>query len=341
MAGREFAQTGTAGTAGTAETAETGGSIVQPCVKVYSTMVRVLMSFGLCCILCISCARGTAQSQREFVEVQKWVLGSGIVALGSDSLLHDVIERQRVLLRASRQSRYIDIATSEVAGKGWATAIRVDQVTIEDGGDFGLLLEWSMETPTAIRGDFPQTTLDIAVFVVNQSRDSSSISINDLGQALERTMAVIDAHFDLSAQAEIAAKQLLGEENSDLIVLALEWSLRKGARSLAPEVVKLLGHSNPDVAIAAVETLGSIGNSGHVSSIIHHLRLGDLGHAIRGYEALARLGGIEAQSFLEFAARNEDSAEGRNAAIRAFKISKSRPIANSGQLGEPLRGHRP
>ena len=306
-------------------------------------MVRSLIYLGLFCLLWLACTENPRKQPSENIVVTRWVFGPGISEFEALLDLHNSEVPQRLLSEAINQSPYFVDSTK--SGEGWKTVIQLDWLALRPSESSGLLLEWSMQTPTSIRHDFPDPMLNISVWIqVDASADSMQF-MRALKRALAQTMVVLDAHFDLAWQGlihrNLAAKRLFASENGDLILLALNWVAVKQVRNLASEVIELVNHQNPDVAIAAIETLGSIGDSAHVPEIIEHLRLGDLGHAIRGYEAIGQLCGPQARAFLEFAVRNEDSTEGRNAAVRALENCKSGPIANMGQLREPLRGHRP
>ena len=61
------------------------------------------------------------------------------------------------------------------------------------------------------------------------------------------------------------------------------------------EVGARLRHDHPDVVVAAMETVATIGGPEHVGAILHRAPLLQVASAFRLYETLGRLGGPEAE----------------------------------------------
>jgi hypothetical protein len=142
----------------------------------------------------------------------------------------------------------------------------------------------------------------------------------------------------LGSRGRPAALELLGADDSQLVVLALMWIRDHPSRDVADAVAELLEHEDDTVALMAIECLGLVGTEAHAAALVRSLRLGDRAHAHRGYEALASLGGPHARGFLEFAARNEDDPSLAAAARRALDTVRS---GAADRTGDPVpRGHR-
>jgi HEAT repeat protein len=103
----------------------------------------------------------------------------------------------------------------------------------------------------------------------------------------------------------------------------------------------LLEHADGRVALLAIECIGEIGGPEHVAALLARIQLADTDQVNRAYDALARLGGPEAEGFLQFAARNEDEPVRRAAAERALQSVAESAIVDPRRHGRmPNRGHR-
>jgi hypothetical protein len=98
----------------------------------------------------------------------------------------------------------------------------------------------------------------------------------------------------------------------------------------------LIDHEETEIGLLALEAIGQIGGPEHVVSVLARIQLNDGTQVSRAYDAIARLGGPDAEGFLEFAARNEEEPDRRAAAQRAL-----RRVADTGMgRAAPNRGHR-
>jgi hypothetical protein len=111
-------------------------------------------------------------------------------------------------------------------------------------------------------------------------------------------------------------------------------------REYADEVARLVPHPDERVALRAVECLGVVGEPRHARVLVQTPRLADRAYAQRIYDALARLGGEEAQGFLEFAARNEDDPLMMEVAADALSRLHGADATTGPQGDSAARGHR-
>ncbi len=184
-----------------------------------------------------------------------------------------------------------------------------------------------------------------------ERHDGTLSAAEDVPVALGRAAAVLDAKVQLATGATVEARRLLTHEDPEIVVLALEHVARKRWRGLADDVAALLPAGDERIAAAAIEALGAIGGPEHAAVLLKHARLADRDQAQRLYDALASLGGDQAQGFLEFAARNEDDPTLAEVASRALGRLRSgpaafpepgpEPAATSADPARGLRGHRP
>ncbi|TPV92405.1 MAG: HEAT repeat domain-containing protein [Myxococcales bacterium FL481] len=157
-------------------------------------------------------------------------------------------------------------------------------------------------------------------------------------EAADRAGAVIRARLQLAARVPGTVESLLRSDDVHLVLLALQSIASSRAVDHLDAVAALLDHADAEVAARAVDVVGELGDSRHAPLLIQHVRLADPGHTYRTYEALARLGGEQAQGFLRFAARNEDDRERRAAARLALdKLMRS---THPTEPRPALRGHR-
>lgn len=184
---------------------------------------------------------------------------------------------------------------------------------------------------------------------VELSRAEGAIVIaRDLPVALERAVAILDAHVTLQRGDDAARAALLVHTDAEIVLLALDWVEGSRGRAFADAVARLVNHRSDGVALRAVECLGVVGGPEHARVLVRHPRLGDPAHANRLYEALANLGGVHALGFLEFAARNEDDPTLASLAQRALARARAHDVGGTGDAVAELgvtaaglgRGHR-
>ena len=220
------------------------------------------------------------------------------------------------------------------AGPELPTEVRYGELA-DAGGSPVLRVELDVEPPDALRSELPP---DLSA-TVELTRVDGRISVpRDLPVALERAVAVLDARLILARGGDAERAALLGQDDAEIIVLALDWVEANRARDLADAVAELVDHEEERVALRAVECIGVVGGPQHVRALIRRPRIADVAHANRLYEALANLGGDHAIGFLEFAARNEDDPDLAGLAQRALaRIHAITPASPRSAAG---RGHR-
>lgn len=178
---------------------------------------------------------------------------------------------------------------------------------------------------------------------VELARSEGTIEMQrDLPVALERAVAVLDAHITLARGEDEARAALLADPDDEIVLLGLDWVEAHRARELADAVAVLADHPSERVALRAVECIGVVGGPEHARILVRRPRVGDAAHANRLYETLANLGGDHAIGFLEFAARNEEDPDLAKLAQRALARIRAAPLQGGDRPGADgtVRGHR-
>lgn len=193
----------------------------------------------------------------------------------------------------------------------------------------------NMDVPVDLKGVLDE--LEATVEVERAGGDSSVRE--DLPMAAERAVAVLDAKV-LLARTPRAAASLLRDIDPEIVLIALDWVRDQRDRGATDAVAALLHHRDSRVALLAIEVLGDVGGADEARTLIASARLSDRDHTGRLYEALAALGGPEAEGFLAFAARNEDDPALARLAERALgQARRSAPRTEPTANAIP-RGHR-
>jgi HEAT repeat protein len=258
----------------------------------------------------------------------------GVEARAVDGEVPDEDEVRRRVDEAVQVSRsFVD--PQRLHAPVLATRIAVGEVASAAGSRV-LRVELDAQVPDELHTKLG-TAVDATIEL--ERTDGSIVPTEDVPEALARAVAVLDAKLSLVTGDEGDARRLLGDPDPEIVVLALEHAQRQRWRTLADDVAKVLPGEDPRVTVAAVECLGEIGRPEHAHVMLEHVRLADSAQAQRLYEALAHLGGEEAQGFLEFAARNEDDPTMADVAERALRQMQTVPD----EVEDPpaLRGHRP
>ena len=182
-----------------------------------------------------------------------------------------------------------------------------------------------------------------AMVQVDSSAAADDSDDEAVREALSLALGIIDAQVSLERGEEARIPALLRSNDPQVVLLAMAWVRQRERTEFLAHVVAALDHRHPDVAIAAVETLGLIGHASHVPEILQQAPRLQIASSFRLYEALGRLGGPDAEAFLEFAARNEEDPALRSAARRALH-SRGRPGDRGADPIEPptaaaARGH--
>jgi hypothetical protein len=207
-------------------------------------------------------------------------------------------------------------------GSGTILAASLEYRELPDPDERGrdLLVRLAIETPKDLVDELGDEGLDATVLL---ERSSGEVDLgDDLQLAADRLARILQARIDLARRAPGAVVALLEDPDPQLITIGLAWV--RDHRDEAPgdlpdRVAELINHPDADVRLLAIETIGAIGGPEHAAVLLDRIELNDANQVARTYEALAQLGGSEARTFLEFAVRNEDEPERRDAAERALQ----------------------
>jgi hypothetical protein len=216
---------------------------------------------------------------------------------------------------------------------------------LPDATDHGrdLMVRLLVEVPESLRAELGPEGLDVTVLLERAAGEADLAY--DLQLATDRVATILQARTDLARNTEGTVARLLGSRDPDRVILALEWirshPQHAQSRAAADPVAALLEHRDDRVALLAIECIGEIGRAEHVTVLLERIQLADTDQVNRAYDALARLGGPEAEGFLEFAARNEDEPIRRAAAERALQsVAESAIVDPRRGPRLPNRGHR-
>lgn len=210
---------------------------------------------------------------------------------------------------------------------------------IDHGRD--LMVRLNVEAPEQLAARLGPAGLDITVLLEREAGQADLAT--DLQLAADRLTTILQARTDLALGTPGTVDRLLRCDDTELILLALEW-LRDHAGDpqavgAADRVTELINHDEEDIGLLALDTIGRIGGPQHVPAVLERIRLHDTPQVNRAYAALAQLGGPEAAGFLEFAARNEDEPDRRAAAQRALQRVAASDMVDESRR-RPTRGHR-
>jgi len=214
-------------------------------------------------------------------------------------------------------------------------AVRAELSERRDADGMVVRLRFEMDVPPDLAG-----VLDELEATVEVSRAQGDSAIReDLPLAADRAATVLDAKVQL-ARTPRSAETFLRDPDAEIALVALDWVEAQRDRATAPVVAEMLRHPDDRVMLRAVEVLGQVGTVAEVPELIAAARLNDRAHTGRLYEALATLGGPDAQGFLAFAARNEDDPALARLAERALDVAqRTVPPAEAPPITAG-RGHR-
>lgn len=222
-----------------------------------------------------------------------------------------------------------------VEPSGGALGAHAEIVERRDSDGIVIRLDVSMEVPPDLAGALDALDATVEVF---RARGDSAIR-EDLPLAAERAAAVLDAKVQLARTPRVAP-DYLRDPDAEIALVALDWVEAQRDHDAAPVVLEMLRHPDDRVLLRAVEVLGQVGTSREVPGLIAAARLNDRAHTGRLYEALATLGGPDAEGFLAFAARNEDDPALAQLAERALDLAQSSASSAPVPGVSVFRGHR-
>ncbi len=235
-------------------------------------------------------------------------------------------ERAHAILRRSleRTPSFAPAERDQRSGAGSGTILAASlEYRVLPNPDRGrdLLVRLAIETPRDLVEALEGEDLDATVLL---EREAGDVDLDDdLQLAADRLARILQARTDLARRSPGAVASLLDDTDPQLVALTLEWIRdhhdEAPAHDAADRVALLINHAESDVRLLAIETLGVVGGPQHVGALLERIELNDADQVQRTYEALARLGGNEARTFLDFAARNEDEPDLQAAAEHALR----------------------
>jgi hypothetical protein len=234
------------------------------------------------------------------------------------------------------------------AGRG-GLELRAQARVVGDGAPPVLQLSLGMPAPAELRAELPmgfRATVQVTATGPDAGTPASSLPL-----AVERGTAVFEAQLLLARGGLAGAHQVLASEDPGLQLVALDWvreELDRGAEvpeheAIAGRAAALLTSEDRDVAAAAIEVLGATGTAADVPRLIRGARWSEAESAFRLFTALERLGGADAERFLELAAQNEGDRRLATAAAGALERLRGRSaggVASGPDRANIPRGHR-
>jgi hypothetical protein len=214
---------------------------------------------------------------------------------------------------------------------------------LPDATDHGrdLMVRLHVQPPEQLAARLGPEGLDVTVLLEREAGEADLAS--DLQLATDRLTTILQARTDLALGTPGTVERLLDSSDPDLMILGLQWIREHRDPELsttADRVAELINHHDEDVGLLALDTIGQIGGPQHVSAVIERIELTNTTQVSRAYDAIAELGGPEAEGFLQFAARNEDEPDRRAAAQRALQRVADSDMVGQSRRRHPNRGHR-
>jgi hypothetical protein len=246
------------------------------------------------------------------------------------------LERSPSFVHAERDQRS--------GGRKDALLATLEYRELPDATDHGrdLMVRLNVEAPKQLAARLGPEGLDVTVLLERDAGDADLA--NDLQLATDRVTTILQARTDLALGSAGAVDRLLRSGDSELLSLTLEWIRshpdEPEAATAADRVAELINHDDEEIGLLALDTIGRIGGPQHVPAVLERIRLTNTPQVSRAYQALAQLGGPEAEGFLEFAARNEDEPDRRAAAERALQHVADSDMVGQSRRRQPTRGHR-
>lgn len=282
----------------------------------------------------LACAPGEVDGGRHPVRI------GGVVHRVGDDVIAEP-ERIPALSAAFSSLRTFTAAPLDHRGAALGADLWYQEQPARDGGR-DLYLQAQIEVPSELRGTLGPV-IHATVLLERSDADEASLD-DDVIAAAGRAFAVLETRFALGRGNHDAVRSLLGAEDPELVILALEWIREHSPATFARDVAPLLAHEDERVSTLAVECLGYADDPGYARLVIHHARPMLRNHTREVYRALARLRGSEALGYLRFAAANEDDEALREEAERSLRHALTgipSPSATGRVDAQQLaRGHR-
>jgi len=224
-------------------------------------------------------------------------------------------------------------ASDQVPGRGEVPRVAGPAAAV-------LFLHVELEVPATLRKQF-----DVPAITARVKLPDTQPSPAQLEAAAREALEMLGLRLALGRGEPEAAALLLRSEDSEVVLLALEWTRDHPSSLLADAVAGQVDSEDPRVVRLALEVLAEVGEARHASVVVRRVERWPA-LARDGYRTLAVLGGPDAVGFLRFAAANEDESELRREAERALDSA----LASSGErvasrphgvdLPRVARGHR-
>ncbi len=217
------------------------------------------------------------------------------------------------------------------------------QEKVAEDGEREVYLQAQIEVPAELRAILGG--LIHATVILERDPGGQASLDDDVVAAGARAFAVLDTRLALARGDHGVVRELLGDEDPELVILALEWIREHTPAAFAGDVVAILEHEDDRVSALAVECLGYAADRALVEPIVRSARPMSRLQTREVYRALARLRGAEALGYLRFAAANEDDSILREEAERSLRLAltgiPAEPsITKSDPAGRLARGHR-
>lgn len=276
-----------------------------------------------------------------------WVLGLGLLGCGGGAARYEITV-DRVVAgsfdEAGVRTALADAvaASTEFAAGDPQGALRL-HASLVPGDDGPPRLHLELGVPDDLRDRFDVPAI----------RASTPVD-GDLAAAATAAVRVLGWRFGLARGHLDAAIGLLGANDPETVLLALEW-IRDHPMAptggpdpgptLADAVALRLEHDEPEVVLLVLDVLARVGEARHASAVIRRVERWP-GLAREAYRTLGALGGADAVGFLQFAAANEDDAALQAEAARALAAAQGGPSERVAarphgvDLPRTVRGHR-
>ena len=167
-----------------------------------------------------------------------------------------------------------------------------------------------------IRGGLPipLSTGLLAMGPISDSKSEAKLldkGLVDLRYALKSLLKLCDGDIQMWRRALDSA------EPDEQIFAARLLANAKQAVAVEP-IAALLSDPRPQVAEAAADALGEIGDERAVPLLINSIKHGDLRSEVRAIEAMSRIGGKEAKAYLEMTANGHEIDQVRKLSAAAL-----------------------
>ena len=217
------------------------------------------------------------------------------------------------------------------------------QEKVTEDGEREVYLQAQIEVPADLRSSIGG--LIHATVILEREVGGQASLDDDVVAAAGRAFAVLDTRLALARGDQGVVRELLGDDDPELVLLALEWIREHTPAAFAGDLVASLEHQDDRVSALAVECLGYTGDRSLVGPILRNARPMSRLQIREVYRALARLRGADALGYLRFAAANEDDSLLQEEAERSLRLALTgipagSSITTSDPAGRLARGHR-